>query len=249
VSTDQVVVEAFTELAPSYEETVDRELRTFWGTSYEEFINHLVDGVKIGEGDLVLDVATGTAVIPLRLADKVAPSGQVAGIDITPDMLTLGRSKVEAACSSSCISLVCGSAMQMPFAEGVFDVAVCALGMHHMDAAQMLAEMRRVLKRGGRLVMADVGASAFWRSFLGVALLKILLIRYGLAYRSARARAEVEAFGNVRTAGEWLDMLLDCGFEEIEIAESRARRPWYPCGLTMKAVWGGSQGDRQLSSS
>lgn len=100
----------------------------------------------------------------------------------------------------------------------------------------MLAETRRVLKPGGRFLMADVGASAFWRTLCGSVLLRMLLIRYGLAHRSARARAEVEAFPNVRTAGEWRALLAELGFAQIEVREFRARRPWYPSALTIQAV-------------
>ena len=141
---DDLVVRAFTELAPSYKETVDQELRRFWGTGYEEFVDRLIEGAAIQEGEVVLDVATGTAVIPLKLADKVAPRGRVTGLDITPDMLEQGQKSVAAAGAPSRIDLVCASAMSMPFVEGVFDVAICALGMHHMDARQMLSEVRRV---------------------------------------------------------------------------------------------------------
>jgi ubiquinone/menaquinone biosynthesis C-methylase UbiE len=233
---NDVVIEAFTELAPSYEETVDRELSHFWGLSYGQFIDQLVGMIPVNEGDVVLDLATGTALIPLEIADKVGVKGQVVGLDITLAMLRYAQKNVEAAGSSSCINLVCASAMDMPFVEATFDAVVCGLAMHHMDVPRMLSEMRRVLRRGGRLIMADVGASAFWRSFLGIALLKILLARYGLTHRSARWRAEIEAFPNIRTASEWRILLSGCGFTKIEITEFRARRPWYPCALIMKAV-------------
>ena len=234
--TDNIVIEAFTELAPRYQETVDRELRQFWGVGYEQFIDRLVGMIAINEGDIVLDVATGTAVIPLKIADKLEAKTQIVGLDITLAMLQYGQKNVRAVELSSCISLVCASAMNMPFVKGSFDVVICGLGMHHMDVPQMLSEMRRVLRRGGRLILADVGASAFWRSFAGIALLRVLLARYGLTHRSARGRAEIEAFPNVRTADEWRTLLSNCGFAEIEIAEFRARRPWYPCGLIIRAV-------------
>jgi len=238
MSQEEVVVQAFTELAPAYEETVDRELRRCWGVGYREFIGRLIEGVVIEEGDAVLDVATGTALIPLELVDRLGPRGWVLGLDITPDMLERGQAKIEATKSSSCISLVCASGMDMPFAEGVFDVVICALGTHHMDVPKMLSEMGRVLKEGGRLILADVGASAFWRSFWGLALLRILMFHYGLAHNSARARAEIEAFPNVCTADEWRAMLSEFGFTEIKVVALRARRPWYPCALTMRAVLG-----------
>ncbi|MGA9351585.1 MAG: class I SAM-dependent methyltransferase [Anaerolineae bacterium] len=233
---NDVVIEAFTELAPRYQETVNRELRQFWGLNYEELVDWLTEVASVNEGDIILDVATGTALIPLKLVDKVGARGRVVGLDITLAMLKHGRKNVEATGSSSRISLVCASAMAMPFVGGVFDAAICGLGTHHMDVSQMLSEMRRVLKTGGNLIMADVGASPFWRSLWGTALLKILLLRYGLTRRSARAQAEVEAFPNVRTADEWRTILSDFGFANIEITESPARHRWYPCALMMRAA-------------
>jgi ubiquinone/menaquinone biosynthesis C-methylase UbiE len=235
---DDLVIEAFTEMAPRYVETVDRELRQFWGFSYREFVDWLIEAISVRDGDLVLDVATGTARIPLALAARTEVESRTVGLDITPAMLEYGQRDVDAEGLTPRIKLVCASAMAMPFVEGVFDAAVCGLGMHHMDVPQLLSEMRRVLKTGGSLIMADVGASPLWQSFLGVALLKILLARYGLTRRSARAQAEVEAFPNVRTTDEWRTILSEFGFTQIEIAESPARRRWYPCALTIKAVAG-----------
>ena len=229
------IVEAFTDLAPRYEEVMDGELRRYWGISYEGFIDRLIELASVNEGDVILDVATGTASIPRRLASVVAKSGRVVGLDVTLAMLEHGRKNIEATGASSC-AMVCASAMTIPLVEGAFDVVICGLGTHHMNVPQMLSEMKRVLKEGGKLALADVGASAFWRSFWGIALLKILLIPYRLTHRSSRAQAEQEAFPSVRTAGEWRAILSDIGFSKIEITESRARHPWYPCALTIRAV-------------
>ena len=236
-----VIIEAFTELAPRYEETVDRELRQFLGSSYEELVDWLIEVASVNEGDVVLDVATGTALIPLQLVNKVGARGQVVGLDVTLAMLEHGRKNVEATGSSSHINLVCASAMAMPFVEGVFDAAICGFGTHHMDVPQLLSEMGRVLKTGGSLTIADVGASTFWQSFWGIVLLRTLLAIYRLSHMSSvRAQAEAEAFPNVRTVGEWRTILSDCGFTKIEITESPARRRWYPCALIMRAVAGRS---------
>lgn len=233
---NDVVIEAFTELAPRYEETMDWELRELWGLGYEEFVNQLIETISIEDGDVILDVATGTARIPLAIATKTESTRQIVGLDITLAMLKYGLANLKAKGVTASTKLVCASAMDMPFVEGIFDVVICGLGMHHMDVPKMLSEMRRVLKTGGSLIMADVGASAFWRSFWGIALLRILLARYGLTHRSARGQAEVEAFPNIRTAGEWRTLLSGSGFTKIEIAEFRARRPWYPRALIMKAA-------------
>jgi ubiquinone/menaquinone biosynthesis C-methylase UbiE len=132
--------------------------------------------------------------------------------------------------------LVCGSGMAMPLAERTFDVVLCGLGTHHMDVLRLLAEMTRVLRPGGRLVLADVAATTFWRSLFGRIMLRILLVLYGLAFRSARARAETEAFDNIRTAGEWRTLLAQSGYEQIEMVEIRARHRWYPGGVIARAV-------------
>lgn len=238
---NDVVIEAFTELAPRYHETMDRELDKFWGLSYEELVDRLIEGASsVSEGDVVLDVATGTALIPLKLTDKVGARGRVVGLDITPAMLKHGQKNVEVAGSSSPhIDLVCASAMAMPFVKDVFDAAFCGLGTHHMNVPQMLSEMKRVLRTGGSLTMADVGASAWWRSFWGMALLRMLLAIYRLRSKSSvRTQAEVEAFPNYRTADEWRPILSGLGFTKIEITESQARRRWYPCALIIRAVAG-----------
>jgi ubiquinone/menaquinone biosynthesis C-methylase UbiE len=234
---NDVVIEAFTELAPTYKETMEQELQDLWGLSYEEFINRLIELVSIEDGDVVLDVATGTARIPLEIVDSVEAKGRVVGLDITLAMLKHGQKDVEARKPSPPISLVCASAMDMPFTEGVFDVVICGLGMHHMDVPKVLSEMRRVLKERGHLVMACVGAPSLWRSSLVSALIWVTALLYKLTHRSARAQAEVAAVPNIRTASEWRTILSDFGFAEIEVvAKFPPRRFWYPGALTLQAI-------------
>ena len=234
---DRIIVDAFTELAPRYQETMDQELRRFLGLGYEEFARRLIETVSINEADVVLDVATGTAFIPRKLAEKAGSSNHIVGLDITLAMLEHGRKMIETAGSSLRVQLVCASAMSMPFTGGIFDLVMCGFGTHHMDVPQMLSEVSRVLKTGGSLVIADVGASAFWRSFCGIALLRILLVIYRLRYMgSVRAQAEGEAFPNVRTAAEWRTMLSGLGFVDIDVVEFRARYRWYPGAFIIKAA-------------
>ena len=71
------VTKTFTELAPRYEQTMDQELKEFWGMSYMEFIQLLIEMASIEENDVILDVATGTAHIPLNLADQVGTRGRI----------------------------------------------------------------------------------------------------------------------------------------------------------------------------
>lgn len=231
----RIITEAFTELAPAYQQTMDQELRQFWGMGYHDFVGLMVEAASIKPAERVLDIATGTAVIPREMQKRSPCLQPIVGLDITPAMLQQARQELISKAKPLAIHLVCASAMTMPFKAGAFDVLVCGLGTHHMDVPELLSEAKRVLAATGRLVITDVGASPFWRSLWGKLVLKFLLIRFGLLQGSVRAKAELEAFHNVRTAQEWHKLLTNSGFQRIEIDQVPPNRPWYPCGLTLKA--------------
>ena len=233
-STD-AVIEAFTELAPSYEKTLDAEVRQMWGISYRQFVDQFIATIPIQDGNDILDVATGTGVIPLRIAQRVSSQCRIVGLDITPAMLGYAQSAVQAAGLSSLIRTVCASGMAMPFGEGVFDVVTCGLGMHHMDGERLAQEMRRVLRPNGWLVMADVVASPVWRSFLGAIWFRALMVYFGITHRRSRFRAEMDALANLRTRGEWQELLGACGFVDVHITRLPPRRRFYPDALLIKA--------------
>ena len=229
------VLEAFTELAPSYSSTMDKELSQFWGISYPDFVEHLVKKAAVKPGEKVLDIATGTAVIPIRLVSTSQRQERVVGLDITPAMLLHGRQVISKHSPPSTIDLVCASAMDMPFASGLFDVILCGLGTHHMNVPRMLSEAKRLLTSKGRLVISDVGATPFWRSLAGKLLIRVLMFEYGFVNQSARSQAELEAFKNVRTAKEWSVLLSQFGYVKVRVDEIKPRYPWFPSGLTLQA--------------
>ena len=233
---DKVVLQAFTELAPHYEDTIDWEVREFCGLGYRELIRHLVANVPMIEGQMILDVASGTAVSSVEIVRRIGAGSQVVGLDITPAMMAYGAENIAAAELGSRIHQVCGSGMQMPLSADSFDVVICGLGTHHMDVPRLLSEIRRVLRSEGHLVMADVGAPAPWRTLWGRMLVwtSIRLIR--TFWRSARVEAEADAIPSIRTAAEWRDLLIRFGFDSVEIVERPARRLWYPCALTLRAI-------------
>lgn len=228
------VIEAFAELAPRYEETLDAEVRQLWGMGYREFIDQILAIIPFQAGNTVLDVATGTGVIPLQIA-KRSSECRIVGLDITPAMLNQAQMGIQAAGLSSTIRMICASGMRMPFTDAVFDIVTCGLGMHHMEGRQLVDEMCRVLRPGGWLVMADVGASPFWRSRLGTWWLKVLMVYFGMTRSRARARAETDALANLRTAEEWRTFLSASEFVGIQITELRCRRRFYPSALLISA--------------
>lgn len=233
-----VVEQAFNKPTSSYVDSVDHELNQYWNEGYKEFVSKLVASASIRPGEMVLDVVTGTAVIPLEITGKTKSWDPIWGLEITPAMLKTGHKYIREKGKPFLITLVCASAIHMPFKDGSLNVAVCGLGTQHLEVPRMLSEVKRVLAKGGRLVITDIGASTFWRSRIGNLLLKLLLIRYGLLQGSSRAEAEVEAFKNMRSADEWCNLLTEFGFVEIKVTEHRARHPWYPCAFTLTAELG-----------
>ncbi len=111
-----------------------------------------VSGIRAG--DRVLDVAGGTADLSSAFAKRVGPNGQVWLTDINNAMLVRGRDRLldEGALfpAAQC------DAEKLPFPSDYFDVVTVAFGlrnMTHKDVA--LAEMRRVLRPGGRLLVLE----------------------------------------------------------------------------------------------
>jgi ubiquinone/menaquinone biosynthesis C-methylase UbiE len=235
-----VVLQAFTELAPRYEEAMDRELNKFLGLGYTAFVDRLLEIAAVKPGESILDVATGTALIPRQLASKVEGLGGIVGLDITPAMLRQAQAALDRDSSLTNVRLVCASGLALPFGQSSFDVILCGFGAHHMDVPTMLSEMRRVLKGGGRLALAAAGAPPFLRSFWARALVHVVLKLADLLQQRVRVRAEVAALSNVRTAAEWQAALSGAGFTSFKVAEAPAHRRWYPRALTISAGTGGT---------
>ena len=109
---------------------------------------------NLQEGQRVLDIAGGTGDLALAFAPKVGKSGQVVHTDINEAMLRTGRDRLLDA-GVVLPTLVC-DAEKLPFPDQYFDVVSVAFGlrnMTHKDAA--LAEMNRVLKPGGKLLVLE----------------------------------------------------------------------------------------------
>jgi ubiquinone/menaquinone biosynthesis C-methylase UbiE len=234
--TGDVVVRAFTELAPAYETTVDWEVRELSGLGYREFIGYLADALPVSDPQIVLDLASGTAVSSVEIVTRLGAGCKVVGLDITPAMIAHGTENITRAGMRPQIRQVCGSGMQIPFVSNSFDTVICGLGTHHMAVPVLLTEIQRVLRGRGHLVFADMGAPAHWRSLWGRAAMGASLSFFRHFWRSARAQAEADAFASIHTAEEWRRLLGEFGFCGVEVSEWPARRFWYPCALIMKAV-------------
>lgn len=117
----------------------------------------LVRDVLNGDPREVLDLGCGTGTLAIAMA-RAAGRARITGIDGDAEILDIARRKE----GSEGIDFVTGLADALPFDDGSFDRVVCSLLLHHLEPAvkrAALAEVRRVLRRGGRLHVADFGRS------------------------------------------------------------------------------------------
>ena len=116
----------------------------------------LVKAVASSARERVLDLACGPGIV----AEAVSPHvRQVVGIDVTPEMIRLAEARLVKARQPNAYFGI-GSAEALPFAENEFDQVITRLSLHHFtDVGAVLAEVRRVLRPVGNLIVADVVSS------------------------------------------------------------------------------------------
>jgi demethylmenaquinone methyltransferase/2-methoxy-6-polyprenyl-1,4-benzoquinol methylase len=112
-----------------------------------------VDLAEVGPGSRVLDVATGTGDLAFELARRVGADGAVIGMDFSTVMLSLARQKDPA----GRIEWLQGNALDLEFADDAFDAATVGFGARNFsDLDRGLAEMARVVRPGGRVVVLEI---------------------------------------------------------------------------------------------
>lgn len=144
------VAEVFSSVARRYD--VMNDLMSFGLHRLWKAFTIQISGV--GRGDRVLDVAGGTADLSLAFAKRVGREGQVWLTDINHAMLSVGRDRVLD--RGFALPVAQCNAEKLPFPDNWFDCVTVAFGlrnMTHKDVA--LAEMKRVLRPGGRLLVLE----------------------------------------------------------------------------------------------
>lgn len=107
----------------------------------------------VGAGERVMDLACGTGILARLLAPVVGDRGRVVALDLRPGMLE-AASKLTVPYGAA-IEWTEGDATKLDFAPGSFDVVLCQQGLQFFaDRAAAIAEMKRVLAPGGRVVIA-----------------------------------------------------------------------------------------------
>ena len=188
----------------------------------------LVQAAGVRPAERVLDVACGTGAVTRLLAEQVGPAGKVTGLDITPGMLAAAR----LAAPSQRIEWLEGSAVKMPLPDGTFDAVICQQGLQFFpDKAAALSEMRRVLKRGGRLALSC------WRSVEHTP--GYLVLEQALARRVGPEKAALPPF-SLGDAGVIRDLVVGAGFREVKLRADAKMMRFRSAEHLVRAVVGGA---------
>lgn len=135
--------------------------------SYYDFLNHFlsigidrrwrkftIGLIKRMKHDNILDVATGTADLAIQAA-KIHPK-RIIGVDISDEMLEIGRKKIKSKKLEKLISLQNADSESLPFADESFDITMAAFGVRNFeDLNKGISEMFRVLKPGGAIIVLE----------------------------------------------------------------------------------------------
>ncbi len=232
-------VAGFTAWAATYDETIAKEVEQYSGVPYAEVLQRVCETAAPAPDAQVLDIGTGTGALALLLAQRV-PGGGVVGIDPTAAMLERARGNALRCEMGERVRFCKGAAEALPFPAESFDIVVSSIAMHHTVVRQSLSEIARVLRPGGRVVIADMARNAKWESTLGILLVPLLMLYYLFSERSWKiARAELAAYRQLFLKDEWEEMLREAGLRDgVVQALTHPTSEWYPGLLFIEASKG-----------
>ena len=120
-------------------------------------LERMAKRLRIKPGSIVLDVGTGTGVFIPFLLSEIGKGGRIIALDFAEKMLSRARAKG----FNGNIDYLCADVTNIPQRNEIFDIIVCYSSFpHFQDKSRALAEMNRVIKRGGRLLICHTSSRA-----------------------------------------------------------------------------------------
>lgn len=169
------------------------------------FKDRLLRQADLRPGDDVLDLACGTGTLTLW-AKKIQPDARVVGLDGDPAVLEIARRKTLERGAE--VEFHEGLSYQLPFADDSFDCVLTSLFFHHLEPDQKVAtlgELRRVLRPGGAVHIADWGQAT---GPVSRALFYTIQLLDGFSNTSDHVEGRLPRY------------LSESGFEEVRVRES-----------------------------
>lgn len=145
------VAQMFNNIAPTYDK-VNRVLSVGIDIGWRK---KAINELKSLKPQLLLDVATGTADMALLL-HKQLKCNEIIGVDISNEMLAVGRNKIKAADLDNKIKIYTGDSEHLEFKDNTFDAVTVTFGVRNFENLNKgLTEIYRVLQPGGKLVVLE----------------------------------------------------------------------------------------------
>ena len=212
------ISEMFSEISPKY----DLANRILSFGIDKLWRKRLIKAAELQSENHVLDLATGTADL-VHDFDKQEKQLSILGLDLSRGMLEVGRSKLEQNQAHTRSLLVEGDALQLPCKPGSFDVVSIAFGLRNLvDRGAGIAEMARVLRAGGRLLILEFSLPRFtlWRAIYRTYLKYLLPLIGGLITGSRTAYEYLhDSICEFPSPNQVEAMMRQAGFEDIKIAK------------------------------
>lgn len=160
---EQFVQSVFDSIAPKYD--LMNDLLSF--RRHKAWRKFTMKKMEVQPGSTAIDLCCGTCDWTISLAEQ-SGTGLVTGLDFSPNMLEVGRGKVNKLGLDKRIRLIQGNAMELPFGDDTFDFATIGFGLRNVpDLDRVLHEMRRVVKPGGKVVCLEL-SKPVWQPFKAV---------------------------------------------------------------------------------
>jgi len=206
--------DVFADVAPYYDRANHVASLGLWN----RFLREFMATVDVRSGERVLDVCAGTNAIGIALL-KREPTLEVHAIDRSAAMQEVGRQRAEA--FGLRIRSVIGDVHTLPFPDNHFDAVTLQFASRHLRVRQVFAEIRRVLKPGGRFYHCDMLRPANRTvEVLYYAYLRFCLWFTGFLFRSGPAALKckeyfINALQMFYSAQELCDVLDDLGYRDV----------------------------------
>jgi len=178
--------------------------------------------LKYQEGSRILDVATGTGDVALEIARTTPSSVKITGADFCQEMIDLGQVKVAASPYAGRIDFRVAPCEDLPFPDNTFDSVTIAFGIRNVvDRKLGLAEMWRVLRPGGRMIILEFSTprSQLFRQIYYFYFRRLLPMIGGLFSRYNAYKYLPDSVLEFPSHEEFSRMISEAGFKNIHIHE------------------------------